>query len=722
MNHPHDDSVGRVLHGPGRPSHVAGASYDNVPVRAPWTEHRWAALVLPLVAVGLLAVTIGLDAATPERGPGIELAPGFGWPYAAIGLVLGGCCAVILLYDRRQAFGWALGWLALFWGVDGLAQSYVRYGIRDDEAMAGINAALWVLNRLGALLPLTIAVLLFIFPTGRFLAGRWGRAGQASVAMMLGAALFIIIAPANGRGTDVAVPADVDLNVGAVPMSSAFIDVAIPATIALSLLGVLVSMASVVVRYRRAAGLDRDRMRWLLWSVLVMAVVIGLSAFSELTLVRDATIFVIASLPAIALTIGIVRPQLVPVLDLLNATAVFALLSAVLVAVDLAAVALLDQVLGESLHQRQVVLTVLVLTAALYGPLRQRLSALVRRLAYGERDRPYDVVAGLASTLEQADEGSQQLVVVADAVASAFGVGYVRVEVDRPSGERLVATHGTAPAEVRTLPIAYRDQEVGRVVLPARGLRSRLSHRDEKLLADLVRQAATAARTSQLADELQDSRERLVVAREEERRRIRRDLHDGLGPSLSGVVYQLESARLLIDKDPLAAKKTIAGLSEHVQDVVSDVRRLVHDLRPPALDDRGLVGALTQQAERITDGSGPSVSVDAADLGSLPAAVEVAAYRIAGEALTNVARHARAGRAVVRLVRDDRDLLVEVTDDGTGIAADAQAGVGLVSLRERAAELGGRSEVTCPATGGTVVRAWLPLSHRSEPPEEGNPT
>ena len=705
-----DTTVGRVPHGPGRPWPVP----HNVPVRAPWTEHRWAALVLPLVAVGLLVATIWLDVLTPERGPGIDLAPGYGWPYAAIGVVLGGCCVVILLHDRRQAFGWALGWLALFWGVDGLSQSYVRYGIRADEALAGVNAALWVLNRLGALLPLTIAVLLFIFPSGRFLAGRWGRAGQAAVSVMLAAALLIIIAPANGRGTEVAVPPDVDLDVGAVPMSSAFTDVAIPVTIGLTLIGVLVSMASVVVRYRRAAGLERDRMRWLLWSVLAMAVATALSAFSDLTAVRDASIFVIASLPAIALTIGIVRPQLVPVLDLLNATVVFAVLSAVLVAVDLAAIAALDAVLGDALHQRQIVLIVLLLTVVLYGPLRERLTAVVRRLVRGERDRPYDVVAGLATTLEQAGDASEQLAAVADAVSSAFGIAYVRVEVDRPSGERLTATHGTAPAEVRTLPITYRDQEVGRVVLPVRGMRSRLSRRDEQLLADVVRQAATAARTSQLADELQESRERLVVAREEERRRIRRDLHDGLGPSLSGVVYQLESARLLVDKDPGAAKQTIAGLSGHVQDVVADVRRLVHDLRPPALDDRGLVGALTQQAERITESGGPSVTVDAPDLGTLPAAVEVAAYRIAGEALTNTTRHARARRATVRLLRDDRDLLVEVADDGTGIAPEAQAGVGLVSLRERAAELGGRSEVTCPATGGTLVRAWLPLTHHSE--------
>nr|WP_232523643.1 sensor histidine kinase [Nocardioides sp. MAH-18] len=234
---------------------------------------------------------------------------------------------------------------------------------------------------------------------------------------------------------------------------------------------------------------------------------------------------------------------------------------------------------------------------------------------------------------------------------------------------------------------------------------SRLSRRDEELLGDLVRQAATAARTGRLAEELQESRERLVTAREEERRRIRRDLHDGLGPALSGVVFQLESARLLVDRDPDAAKAQIGSTSKHVQGVVADVRRLVHDLRPPALDDRGLVGALRQQAEQLS----PAPAVEAGDLGALPAAVEVAAYRIAGEAMTNVARHAAASTATVRLDVVDSALLVEIADDGVGIPADAQAGVGMVGLRERAAELGGRCEVTCPSTGGTVVRAWLPL-------------
>jgi two-component system NarL family sensor kinase len=281
----------------------------------------------------------------------------------------------------------------------------------------------------------------------------------------------------------------------------------------------------------------------------------------------------------------------------------------------------------------------------------------------------------------------------------------VQVEVDRESGGTAVATHGSAPRETRTLAITYRDAAVGRLVLPARGLRSRLSRRDEQLLADVVRQAAVAVRTGRLAEELQESRERLVVAREEERRRIRRDLHDGLGPALGGTVFQLESARLLVRRDPDAAEQQIATTSRQVQEVVADVRRLVHDLRPPALDDRGLVGALRQQAEQ----SPVPVSIEAEELSGLSAAVEVAAYRIVSEALTNVTRHASASRACVRLQRLGGDLVVEVSDDGVGIAAGAQAGVGLVGLRERAAELGGHSEVTCPAEGGTVVRAWLPM-------------
>ncbi|WP_161964928.1 GAF domain-containing sensor histidine kinase [Ornithinimicrobium cerasi] len=665
-----------------------------------------------LVTLAVLAVTIWLDVSTDADGPGAQLAPGWGWGYAALGPLLAGLATVILVRDPRQGFGWALAWLGCFWALDGLSQSWVRFGIRAEAVLPGVNLALWFLNRVGAFLPVTLALLLLLFPTGRFVPGRWRAASWAAAgAMALGAAL-VVVAPVDGL-PDVALPPGVDLDLGALPASPALAAVARPVTVVASLAGMVVAMATVVVRYLRSAGRERDRMRWLLWSVVAMALLIAATFLLELRAAQDVVVLLIMALPAVAMTIGIVDPALVSIEELLGRTVLWAGLAAVVVAVDLAGLWLLTTMLGERLDERQVVLTVLLLTALVYAPLRHRLSRWVRRLMLGARADRYDAVSGLAATLETTDEGGKQLAAVARAVADAFRVPFVSVEVERGGGERLTTSVGERPAETRSLPISYRGEAVGRLVLPARGLRSRLSPRDEELLGDLVRQAATAARSSRLAEELQASRERLVLAREEERRRIRRDLHDGLGPDLGGVVFQLESARLLVDRDPEQAKTQLRATATLVQDVVADVRRLVHDLRPPALDDRGLVGALTQQAERMSV-AGPATTVTAPDpgLGALPAAVEVAAYRIVGEALTNVTRHARARTCEVRLEVADGALVVTVRDDGVGVPDDAESGVGLLSLHERAAELGGRADVSCPPDGGTLVRAVLPLEDR----------
>jgi two-component system, NarL family, sensor kinase len=220
-------------------------------------------------------------------------------------------------------------------------------------------------------------------------------------------------------------------------------------------------------------------------------------------------------------------------------------------------------------------------------------------------------------------------------------------------------------------------------------------------------------RSSRLAAELQESREQLVLAREEDRRRIRRDLHDGLGPVLGGVALRLDAAANAMESDPASARRMIGQSRQDVTDALADVRRLVHGLRPPALDDLGLVDALRQQVER-TGSSGLEIELEAVDLPSLPAALEVAAYRIASEAMANTVRHAQASAATLRLVGGPGELVVELSDDGVGIAPDRTAGVGLRSIRERAEELGGRAEITCPPDGGTRVRAWLPVSTRAQ--------
>jgi signal transduction histidine kinase len=210
--------------------------------------------------------------------------------------------------------------------------------------------------------------------------------------------------------------------------------------------------------------------------------------------------------------------------------------------------------------------------------------------------------------------------------------------------------------------------------------------------------------------ELQRSREGLVSAREEERRRLRRDLHDGVGPQLAALMLELETASDIVS-DNQEASALITKLSGRASEIVSDVRRSVHALRPPALDELGLVGALKEGALQYGP-AGLRVSVEnPEELSHLPAAVEVACYRIVQEALANVVRHARASHCSIR-IRLDEDagaLSVEVEDDGRGIRDDDSAGVGMISMRERTEELGGWCTVKPLAGGGTLVRALLPF-------------
>jgi signal transduction histidine kinase len=503
-----------------------------------------------------------------------------------------------------------------------------------------------------------------------------------------------------------------DLDPTSLPLPDAVWTPVLAAAHALVPLSLVVPFAVVVRRYRRSRGEARTRMRWLLWAAIVdLLVMLASRALpSELTSIG---LSVAVGATGAAVAAGIARPYLVDVDRLLGGTLLYAALAACVVAVDLAVVGAAGALLGERLAEREAALLALLVVAAVYAPLRHRLWRLVRRLVLGEREDPYRVVTGLAERLERSDGPEEQLLAVARTAAEAFRTPYVAVEVDRAGGERLLAEHGHRPADVQVLPIAYRGEEVGRLLLPRRGPRAVLSARDERLLGDVVRQAAAAARASHLATELQHSREQLVSAREEERRRLRRDLHDGLGPVLGAVVLRIDAARNLAASDPVRADEVLRQARDDVAAALADVRRLVHDLRPPALDDVGLLASVRQQAERLRT-PGLQVRVDGEGLDDLPAAVEVAAYRIASEALANVARHAGASTCRVTLTVDAAGrLVVEVADDGVGIPTQARAGVGLVSLRERAAELGGSCEVSCPPGGGTLVRAELPLGART---------
>jgi signal transduction histidine kinase len=355
-------------------------------------------------------------------------------------------------------------------------------------------------------------------------------------------------------------------------------------------------------------------------------------------------------------------------------------------------------------------------------PLRDVLQRSVNRLMYGERHEPWRAIRRLGQRLEWTAEPDRAFPAIAESVADALRLPFVALEISEADGAHVVAEHGTRRAPTLTLPLVHAGEPVGRLVLGVRSGEQGFRPEELGLLEDLARQAGAAIHAIRLRADLVRSREALVLAREEERRRLRRDLHDGLGPSLAAIGLRAEASAATLERDPTAAMRMLEELSDEVQVALADIRRLVDGLRPPALDELGLVGAIDQQMARLQAGepaaSGSSgtpvlwVEGDPTPLPELPAAVEVAAYRIAVEAVTNAVRHAAASRCRVRLeARDARDeLSVEITDDGRGLPADVTPGVGLESIRARAEELGGSWRVERPADGGTRIVARLPLS------------
>jgi signal transduction histidine kinase len=270
-----------------------------------------------------------------------------------------------------------------------------------------------------------------------------------------------------------------------------------------------------------------------------------------------------------------------------------------------------------------------------------------------------------------------------------------------------VAQTGTPGTGERiALPLRAGDDSVGtlQVVFPTA---RRVQRQERELLDELADHGGRAVHAVLMAEALLANRQLLVSAREEERSRLRRDLHDELGPTLAGLAMQLNGLQEVLASDPAAVAERLGRLEAATRDALDDVRRLSRDLRPPSLDELGLVGAL----ERVAHDAGLALTVegDRRVGGAVPAAVEVAAYRIGAEALVNVARHAGVGTASLRVARDDVALRLEVADEGTGTGR-GPAGVGTLAMRERAQELGGRLSIHDRSGGGTIVAVWLPAT------------
>jgi signal transduction histidine kinase len=423
----------------------------------------------------------------------------------------------------------------------------------------------------------------------------------------------------------------------------------------------------------------------------------------------DALFYLAAVSIPITAGIAILRYRLYDIDILINRTLVYGALTVIVVGLYVVVVGYLGALFRTS-GNLLISLIATGVVALLFQPLRIWLQRGVNRLTYGQRDEPYVVVAQLGRRLESIPAPEAMLPAIVETVAQALKLPYAAIALKRGDELHTEAVYGTPVEAPLTLPLVYQAETIGQLALGPRQRGETFTSADRRLLEDLARQIGVAAHAVQLTADLQRSRERLVTTREEERRRLRRDLHDGLGSALTSLMLKLDAADTLLDRDLPAARSLLTESRGQMQASITDIRRLVYDLRPPTLDEWGLVDALREQVAHSALNDLRVKIVAPESLPPLSAAVEVAVYRITLEALANVVKHAHARNCSIRLSLVESNLVVEIEDNGVGRTPGTHAGVGTTAMRERALELGGACVIEDASPHGTLVRASIPLA------------
>jgi two-component system, NarL family, sensor kinase len=627
--------------------------------------------------------------------------------------------ALVAVRQPKNPIGWlflSVGLLYALTALSGVFQKEAELGSLAARIAIWLNLWIWIPT---IFLP-TIFVFLF-FPTGGLLSPRWRIVFWAAtlglIANILGVALHP--GPLEMTGTGV--------NPFGLPAAAVASERLVELGYLLLLPAMAASMVSFGLRFRLTQGLEREQMKWLLYALILMIVGLALGsilwfAFPDSSLVGELGIalisFTILGIAAAA-SVAILRYRLYDIDLVINRTLVYGILTVGVVAIYVLIVGGLG-----SLFQAQgsplIAVFATGLVAVLFQPSRQRLQVSVDRLFYGQRDDPLTALSQLGYRLEAAISPEDVLPTLVETIAQTLKLPFVAIKLLTGEGFQTAAQFGEAAPGAIEFQLVYHGETVGQLLAGPRGSGEAFSQTDKRLLENIAHQAGPAVHAVQLTTALQNARLQLVTAREEERRRLRRDLHDGLGATLAALNLEAGVLRRRIRTDPDKAEALVDEIKADLRAAIDDIRRLVYELRPPTLDQLGLVAAVrahVAQCSRLPDHSPEfggehylQFRIEAPEeLPPLPAAVEVAAYRIVQEALTNVIRHSEAGRCLVRIEMADV-LTVEIVDDGIGLGSSGrEMGVGFLSMRERAVELGGAFFVEPAPAGGTRVVASLPI-------------
>jgi len=686
-----------------------------------WTAKRvaWAiggfSLVLMVATLVLMFVDRGAD--LPENvgswGPNdvFDMVVTLGVPILGI---------VVVSKQPRNAIGWLFLAAGVALAVAPLGQVYALHTLLADPGSLPAGRALaWLSNVLWPI-PIACLILLFLlFPTGHPVTPRWRTVGWITVAMLvvlLAASVILATAIWSHPFRDI-----LDVEAGA------WVDaarVAVVIAVLAEVVALLLSVVSVVMRYRRTTGVERLQLKWFVSAAAVAAVVFSVGFFSDSALV--AVMVSVSTLGLwIAVGIAMVKHNLYDIDVILNKTIAYGALAVIFTAVYVLVVVVIGAVIGVT-EGLSLVATAIVAVA--FQPLRERAQHFANRLVYGERATPYEVLSRFSEQVGETYSGEDIHVRMVRLLAEGTGASSAGVWLKVGDEFRLVATWPTvgSPAAVQatggqmpsfedataSVPVKHRGELLGMLTL-VKPPNEPLTPVEQTLVTDLAGQAALLLANSVLVEDLRASRQRLVAAQDEERRRLERNLHDGAQQQLVALAVGLGLASRTAMSDPATTAQTLARLEGDVGDTLENLRDLARGVYPPLLADQGLAAAIEAQSRRST----VPVRVESDGIGRYPQEVETAVYFCTLEALQNAAKYAEPGEVVVRLHEEQGDLVFTIEDDGRGFdQATTKLGSGLQNMSDRLAALGGKLFVRSSPGEGTTVEGRVSVPSDSVVP------
>jgi signal transduction histidine kinase len=635
---------------------------------------------------------------------------------------MGAVGAVIASRQPGNPIGWLFLTTTIAGGVLFVTDEYWRYALAQEPPLPGAAWARWLSDWLWAvLLSVPLVFVPLFFPDGRLPSRRWRPLAWFAAGYVAFAVLTFALDPnPSGRLPN-------PVGVEAVEPFVAFMDG--PGFVIVLLLGVI-SLISVILRYRRAGGQQRQQIKWFAFGVAVL-----ISVFLAEMLTTALGVPVPEPIPTILVAVGfmalpvgagiaILRHGLYDIDVVINRTVLYGVLAVFITAVYVGIVVGVGALVGSQGNLFLSIVATAVVALA-FQPVRQWARHLANRLVYGKRATPYEVLSEFSDHLGDAYSTDAVLPQMARMIGEATGAEraavWVRVGDEfrqaagwpEESGEmRSLRAEGDELSEFqageRAFAVRHQGELLGALSVST-SRRESLNPTQEKLIEDLAGQAGLILRNVRLIEELRASRQRLVTAQDEERRRLERNIHDGAQQQLVALAVKLRLARTLAAKDAERAQLLLEELQGETQEALENLRDLARGIYPPLLADQGLASALQAQARKVPF----PIEVQPNGVSRYSADAEATAYFCVLEALQNVAKYAEATRAIVRLGEEDGDLTFSVTDDGAGFdVASVPRGAGLQNMADRVEALGGSIEISSAPGRGTTITGRVPVGER----------